>query len=143
MGGMDNADYELFDHTADLGLRVTGPDLPTLFARAATGLTAMLVDVPANIRPSEVRRFTVEGTDREYLLFDWLKALLLAFEEHRFVLARCEVTLTDSGLEATASGEPFNPSRHGLGREVKAITYHGLTVEPTASGWQAELIVDI
>lgn len=143
MRGMDDAGYELFDHTADLGLRVTAPDLPTLFARAAAGLTAMLVDFPANIRPRDERRFEVEGTDREYLLFDWLKALLLAFEEDRFVLSRCEVVVTDAGLEATARGEPFDPSRHGLGREVKAITYHGLLVEQLADGWRAEVIVDI
>ncbi|MHC4966372.1 MAG: archease [Planctomycetota bacterium] len=27
--------------------------------------------------------------------------------------------------------------------EVKAITYHGLKLEQTAAGWQAEVIVDI
>ena len=138
-----DATFELFDHTADLGLRVTAPDLPGLFAQAAAGLTAMLVDFPANIRPHDERRFAVAGDDREYLLFDWLKAVLLAFEDDRFVPARCEVVVTDNGLEAVALGEAFDPSRHGLGREVKAITYHGLSVSEVAGGWQAEVIVDI
>lgn len=138
-----NAAFELFDHTADLGLRVTAPTLDALFAVAADGLTAMLVDFPANIRPHDERRFDIAGDDREYLLFDWLKALLLAFEEDRFVPARCEVTVGDAGLLAVARGETFDPSRHGLGREVKAITYHGLLVEQLADGWRAEVIVDI
>ena len=30
-----------------------------------------------------------------------------------------------------------------LGHEVKAITYHGLRVERDATGWLAEVIVDI
>ena len=140
---MDAARYELFDHTADLGLRVTAPDLPSLFAEAAAGLTSMLVDFPANIGPRTERRFDITGADREYLLFDWLNALLLAFEEDRFVPAGCDVIVTDTGLEATARGETFDPSRHGLGREVKAITYHELSVEQTADGWRAEVIVDI
>ena len=143
MADMDAARYELFDHTADLGLRVFAPTLDELFAVAAAGLTAMVVDFPANIRPAVERRFEIAGDDREYLLFDWLKALLFAFEEDRFVPARCELVVTDTGLEAVARGEPFDPSRHGLGREVKAITYHGLSVSKTASGWQAEVIVDI
>ena len=33
--------------------------------------------------------------------------------------------------------------RHRLLHEVKAITYHGLRVEPAAGGWLAEVIVDI
>ncbi len=140
---MDAARYELFDHTADLGLRMFAPTLGELFAVAASGLTAMVVDFPANIRPAVERRFGIVGSDREYLLFDWLKALLFAFEDDRYVPATCEVVVTDTGLEATVRGEAFDPTRHGLGREVKAITYHGLTVERTADGWRAEVIVDI
>ena len=39
--------------------------------------------------------------------------------------------------------EPFDPDRHSLCHEVKAITYHELKVVPTADGWLAEVIVDI
>ena len=38
---------------------------------------------------------------------------------------------------------PLDPKRHRLLHEIKAITYHGLKVERTARGWQAEVIVDI
>ncbi len=41
-------------------------------------------------------------------------------------------------LEFFDSVDPANQ-----GREVKAITYHGLRVEQTAEGWLAEVIVDI
>jgi SHS2 domain-containing protein len=47
-------------------------------------------------------------------------------------------------LIATCRGEIMDESRHTMDHEVKAITYHGLRVEPTAEGaWQAEVIVDI
>ena len=42
-----------------------------------------------------------------------------------------------------AYGEPYDPARHVLAHEVKAITYHELKVEKTADGWLAEVIVDI
>ena len=35
-----------------------------------------------------------------------------------------DVRLTDEGLTATARGEPYDPQRHRLDHEVKAITYH-------------------
>ena len=59
------------------------------------------------------------------------------------LLCRFDVAVAASGLKATAHGEPIDPARHVLDHEVKAITYHGLRVEPTTDGWQAEVIVDI
>jgi SHS2 domain-containing protein len=135
--------HETFDHTADLGLRATGPDLDTVFAEMAAALFAAVVENPGEIRPLAEERFEIPGADREYLLFDWLRALLMRFEETNTVFARFAVTVGPDGLTATAAGEPVDPARHGRGHEVKAVTYHGLKVEPTPDGWLAEVIVDI
>jgi SHS2 domain-containing protein len=135
--------YELFEHTADLGLRVTAPTLDALFADAARGLAAMIVERPEAVRPEVEERFDIAGTDREFLLFDWLRELLYRFDADKRVFADFAVTVTDAGLTATARGEPLDPARHGRSHEVKAITYHELKVEPTADGWLAEVIVDI
>ena len=43
--------YELFGHTADLGLRVRAPDLDTLFAEAGRGLFAMVVENLEQVQP--------------------------------------------------------------------------------------------
>ncbi|HUG91997.1 MAG TPA: archease [Planctomycetaceae bacterium] len=137
--------YELFDHTADLGLRVHAPDLQTLLADAGRGLCAMLVDNPQEVRPSREETLRVPGSagQPEYLLFDWLNALLHRFEAAGMLFTDFEVRLDETGLRATARGEPADPDRHQLAHEVKAITYHGLTCEPTSDGWRAEVIVDI
>ncbi len=77
------------------------------------------------------------------MLFDWLTELLYIFETERLVLAQFSVRLTAAGLSAVVRGEPLDTTRQVFAHEVKAITYHGLKVEQTASGWQAEVIVDI
>ena len=135
--------YETFEHTADLGLRVRAPDLNTLFAEAALALFAALVEDLNTIRPTQSLEVRLAGTDREYLLFDWLRELLYQFDARHLVLGRFQVRVGDAGLEATAWGEPLDPARHALAHEVKAITYHGLRVEPAGDGWLAEVIVDI
>ena len=135
--------YEHFEHTADLGLRVRAPDLDTLFAEAAEALSATVVEDPTTVEPREPLALRIAGTDRAYLLFDWLRALLYQFEGERRLFRRFEVRVADDGLTATAWGEPYDPARHPLSHEVKAITYHGLTVEPADGGWLAEVIVDI
>ena len=135
--------HELFEHTADLGLRAAAPDLDTLFAEMAAALLSALVEHPDAVRPEAEHTITVGGTDREYLLFDWLNALLHRFDGDGQVFSMYAVAVRDDGLTAIVRGESFDPDRHGRTHEVKAITLHGLAVERNADGWSAEVIVDI
>ncbi len=135
--------YETFDHTADLGLRIRAADLNTLFAEAAQALFATLVENLDAVAPLRQFDVAIAGSDREYLLFDWLKELLYRFDAEHVLFSRFEARVGADGLQGSAWGEPLDPARHELAHEVKAITYHGLRVEPAADGWLAEVIVDI
>jgi SHS2 domain-containing protein len=135
--------HELFEHTADLGLRVKAPDLNTLFAEAGKCLFSAIVEDLSSVRPKFETTIILEGTDREYLLFDWLRQLLYLFDAGKLVFSEFEVIGDENGLSAIAFGEPVDPTRHAPSHEVKAITYHELKVEQTPDGWLAEVIVDI
>jgi SHS2 domain-containing protein len=139
MGSM----YETFDHTADLGLRIRAPDLNTLFAEAGRALFAVIVEDLETVEPRQERRIELAEDDRELLLFDWLKELLYSFDSEHVLFSQFQVQVGDTGLTATARGEPLDASRHQLLHEVKALTYHGLTLEHSDQGWLAEVIVDI
>jgi SHS2 domain-containing protein len=135
--------FETFEHTADLGLRVRAADLDTLLAEAGRALFAVLVDDLDAVAPRERQEIAISGDDRAFLLFDWLNELLFRFETQHWLFSRFEVHVEESGLRGVAWGEPLDRARHTLAHEVKAITYHGLRVEQTDSGWLAEVIVDI
>lgn len=135
--------YEFFEHTADLGLRVRAGSLDELFAGAATALFAAIVEDATSLREADMHEIRIDGNDREYLLFDWLRELLYRFDADGRLYRRFDVAVDDGGLTARAWGEPLDRSRHELGHEVKAITYHGLRVESADEGWLAEVIVDI
>jgi SHS2 domain-containing protein len=135
--------YEIFEHTADLGLRVRAATLPELMADAGRGLFAMVIEDLAPVQPVVTREFRISGDDRTYLLFDWLNELLYVCDTERLAFSQFDVQMTDDGLAAMARGEPLDPTRHHLTHEIKAITYHGLRVEQTDDGWLAEVIVDI
>src|SRR5687767_4899340 len=124
--------YELFEHTADLGLRAKAADLNTLFADAGLGLFAMIVENLNEVRPARTLNFHLKGGDREYLLFDWLNELLFTFDAEHLLLSEFKVQVNEEGLVAEAKGERLDSSRHRLDHEVKAITYHGLKVEQLA-----------
>lgn len=135
--------YETFDHTADLGLRVTADALPTLFAEAAEALFSVMVVNLGDVALAQSRQYRIDGTEHDLLLFDWLTELLYAFETEGLLFRRFEIRFDETGLTATAVGEPLDWDRHRLDHEVKAITYHDLRVQPTAAGYLAEVIVDI
>lgn len=135
--------FETFEHTADLGLRVRAANLDQLFAEAAEALFSTIVEDLAAVRPLNQERIAISGTDREYLLFDWLKELLYRFDGEHWLFSRFKVSVNPTGLEADVWGEPLDLERHVLNHEVKAITYHGLKIEQTPDGWLAEVIVDI
>jgi SHS2 domain-containing protein len=135
--------YEVFAHTADLGLRVKAPDLNALFSEAGRGFFSVIVANLSDVRPLSLVEFDIKGRDLAYLFADWLNELLFAFESRRLLLCEFDVSVGDDGLHATAKGETIDESRHQLDHEVKAITYHGLNVREVDDGWAAEVILDI
>ena len=135
--------YQPIDHTGDLGMRVFGTDLRELFAHAAWGLFDLMTDAEC-IEPGYSRQMVVEATDLEDLLVRWLGELLYAFDTDRLLVAKATFqALEPTHLQATLHGEVFDPDRHLIHTEIKAVTYHQVTVERQETGWQAQVIFDI
>ncbi len=135
--------YEIVEHTADLGVHVAAATLAEAFVDAGLGLFAVIAGDVGQIRVTDELTITVVGDDPAWLLFDWLRELLAAFDPGRMLLVEFSVELDAAGLRGTARGERFDPSRHTLAHEVKAITQHAFDLRPTSAGWEATYILDI
>lgn len=135
--------YETFDHTADIGLRITAPTLAALLAEAGRGLSSLIVANLSEVQPVEERTIHVAGKEPDYLLFDWLAELVYLLDREHLVFSQFDVKLSESGISATCRGERLDRTRHQLEHEVKAVTYHDLKAEQVENGWCAEVILDI
>jgi SHS2 domain-containing protein len=135
--------YEIFEHTADMGIRARADDPNELFAEAACGLFTVMVADVETIRPAETLTVRLVAEDFEELLHNWLSELLYLFHAKRYVFCDFHVQLEGLTLEAAVRGEPIDFARHEIAAEVKAITWHGLKMEKTPDGWLAEVVVDI
>jgi SHS2 domain-containing protein len=71
--------YEVFEHTADVGLHAYGSTLPELFIHAAQGMESLMVS-PEQVRLQVSREITVEGHDVVSLLIAWLNELIFLFD---------------------------------------------------------------
>lgn len=139
------AGFEVFEHTADVGLRVWAESLNELFREAARGATALIVENPECIRPEQTVTITLQADDIADLFVDWLRELIYRFETEHLLVADCAVSVDERQrrLRAECRGEPADWSRHLPDNELKAVTYHALRVERTTAGWEAEVIFDI
>ena len=135
--------YEVFEHTADIGLHAYGQTLPELFTNAAAGMESLMV-APAQIEASVSREVRVDGHDLVSLLVSWLNELIFLFDTEYLLLCQFEITdFTDTHLQAIVRGEPYNADRHDLSSAIKAVTWHEASVEPTSEGYKARIIFDI
>ena len=140
--------YAELDHPADIFIEVYGRDLPQLFEN---GLFAFYDQIAAIDGFDTAVKRTISA--KEATPADTFRALLsealYKFESERFVAAVATVqvnTLSGGQVEAIAhlGGEIADRERHVLCAEVKAITYHQLTVEQMPDGgWQATVLFDV
>lgn len=121
--------YELIDHTADVGVKAFGKTLPEAFENAAKAMFDIITD---NSEIESVGQYNIEldSTDLEQLLVDFLSELLYLNSAKNIVFGFFKVNLDEktNKLKAVVCGEKFNISKHKIGAEIKAVTYHMLEV---------------
>ncbi len=135
--------WRLLDHTADLGIEVEGSSLEELFSRAAEAICELMVD-PETVETTIRRELAVEGADLADLWVNFLREALYLWGGESLLMKRAAIKkLTDTSLEATLCGEPYNSRRHELIMEIKAVTYHQAEVIRTPDGWKGRVIFDV
>jgi SHS2 domain-containing protein len=134
--------YRLLEHTADMGIEVFGESLSDLFIQAGRGLREM-ISTETQALPREERSVEVAGEDEGELLVNWLNEILFLFETGFFPVDFAISQIHGASVRGSVLGEPFDPARHPIEREVKAVTYHQLQVEKTAQGWKVTVFVDL
>jgi SHS2 domain-containing protein len=135
--------FRTIEHTADIGIEVEADNLADLFAGAAEGMYSIII-APGVVSPAVSRSITLEANDLEELMFEWLNELLYLLDAKELLLSIFEIARIERfHLEATVSGEKIDQGRHRLLGEIKAATYHQMTVERRDDSWFARIIFDV
>jgi SHS2 domain-containing protein len=135
--------YTLLDHTADLKIRVSGTDPADLFKNAGLALFD-LITRPDRLKPGEVIEVSVIGDDAADLMVNYLRELLYLWTGEEKLVDRIEIVhLSDNAVSARVSADCYQPERHEIRHEIKAVTYHQIEVSRTGDGWQAMVVFDV
>lgn len=135
--------YEVFEHTADIGLHAYGSTLSELFIHAAQGMESLMVP-PEQVRIQVSRQVEVDGHDSVSLLIAWLNELIFLFDTEFLIFGQFEIeSITETHVRGRASGESYDAQRHELSSAIKAVTWHEAAIEQTDGGYKARIIFDI
>jgi SHS2 domain-containing protein len=140
---MAAAHFREIEHTADIGIEVEADSAAGLFSCAGQALFSLMVH-PEGIRAREVREETVTAEDWENLFHDWLSHLLHHFLQDGFIAATISVLdIDETHIHARLTGEKLDYERHDFQTEIKAVTYHQLSVRNENGHWTARVIFDV
>lgn len=135
--------WEHFTHGADIGVRGMAPTLAGAFEQAALAMTAVIC-APETVAAREAVTVECRAPDKEYLLVDWLNAIVYEMATRHMLFTRYEVAIAGNQLTGKLWGEAVDVARHQPAVEVKGATYTELKVHQNAQGaWVAQCVVDV
>lgn len=133
--------FKELEHTADVLMRVWGDSLEELFAESARALSQT---VYGKVKWGGLERsFSLDAEDLETLLHDFLSELIFLSEVEGIVISSVEVELNGTALNAKVKGEPFDPSTHYGGTEVKGISFFGLQIIKDKDRYVVDILFDV
>jgi len=135
--------YELIEHTADIGIRVRARSQKELFVNAARAMFDIIAEKkpPANPHREKIEiNQQAENTDE--LFINWLNELLSLSATKELIFCDFKIKKLDkNNLEAVAVGDDM--ANYKVNTEIKAATYHELKLEKRNGAWIAEVIFDV
>lgn len=131
--------YRILEHTADIGIEATAPDVPSLFSEAVRATASVILDAEPG-EPAADAAVAVDAGDLGALLAALLGEALWTFESTGDLPVATELEVS----ETTAAGK-FLTIRNAVvgGPAIKAVTYHQLSVERVSNGWRAQVFFDV
>ena len=136
--------YETIDHTADIGIRVRGKNLKELFKNSARAMFDQMTTAPQRLPRTGRKTIKVEvfAENINDLLLRWLSELLSLGECKDIVFTDFKIIkLTDRQLKGSAAGFPRKYFKYKT--EIKAVTYHELSVNQKKKQCSAQVIFDV
>jgi SHS2 domain-containing protein len=132
--------YRILDHEADIGFEVYGQREEELFQNAALALFSQITDLET-VHPVTEKHITITGNGEALILF--LNELLYVWDVDKFLPSAITIKREQDVIKATLRGEIFDPARHPVFTQVKAVTYHKFSITEDKGRLKAIFIVDM
>lgn len=133
--------FEYFEHPADIGLRIYGKNLPSLFENAAIALYDVLKP-SVNYESQQYReKITLSSQTIEELLVSFLNEILFLSTKRHLIFQKFFINIdcSENNLQCKMTGKQI----FDIKREVKAVTYHRIRISRKAGYFVTDIVLDI
>jgi SHS2 domain-containing protein len=137
-----NKDYEILEHTADIGIRVRGKSLSELFWKTIHA-TVDLLSGGIEIQPVMEKDFSIKEENVEMALVSVLEEIIYFFENKLFLPSDCSVSIQEDLYKINLKGNIVSSEDLKEGTDIKAVTYHKLEIKKVDDKYEATVIFDI
>lgn len=137
---MNKKDFEIINHTADIGIKVRGKTLEELFLNSAKGLYSIMEIEFKEEKGKKI--IEMKDNELEGLLIKFLNELIYYIESKRVAGIINNISIKEN-LEFQMSFEMKMYSISNLRKEVKAATYHNLKIEKKDEIYETTIIFDL
>lgn len=132
--------YKFLPHTADVKFQAYGKSLNKAFENAALAISET-ISRGEKISSKKKKKISVEGNDKESLLYNFIEELLYLIDAENFVVSKAKVSIKENKLKAEISGD--DASNYTNLDHIKAATYSEMYIKKTNKGWEIQTVVDV
>jgi SHS2 domain-containing protein len=135
--------FNIVEHGADIGVEVFSNSINGLYQIAVEAFTSIITNTK-KINPIQSRIITIEGNDKEQYLVNLLSELIFIYDVDQFLCKKAIVkNITSSCLRVDLYGETFDDRKHDILADIKAVTYHGLSIIKKDDLFKTTIIFDL
>lgn len=142
---MKSFEYLENEATADLAIVARGKTLKKAFENSAKAVSNAIVDVDS-VDGQEMKFVNKKAKNITSLLYDFLEEIIFYLDTESLVFSKIEIKDFDeknNELSAVFNGEVFDKKKHIPKNNVKAITYHEMSIKKKQDFFEIKFIVDL
>jgi SHS2 domain-containing protein len=135
--------FEYKNHTADMEIVVSAGELEEVFSDMTQAVTKIICQ--EQVREQKTFPIEITAQSLESLLFDFLDELIFLLDTQSFIGCRLECELFFDASQWVLDGIVYGDDitkyeHHG---DLKAPTYHKLSVQQEGDVWVAHVVIDL
>lgn len=143
---MSTTSFRYLDHMTDVIVEAFGNTLEDAFANSARGLVNAMFELSEVIPNMEIK-ICADGYDLESLLYNWLEKIILVMLIDNIIISNLKVNISERNgyysIIGVATGEHIDLQKHHYKIEIKAVTYHEMTIKQDCTGVTIRFLLDL
>jgi SHS2 domain-containing protein len=138
-----NLKFKVLEHTADLKIKAFGKSLAEIFSNMAKAMAEQQALGQQFVAGKAEEIMEIEADDLNSLLVDWLNEILYRAEVNQRIYTDFEILELKNKPPCKIKSRNYGFYLKQKSLEIKAATYHELSIKKIDGQWEAVVIFDI